>query len=90
MESLELLERISKGEDSFTQFKREINDPNKLSEEMVAFSNAEGGVIIVGVDDDGTIIGVENEAIPKLNQLISNVANENIRPPNSKKTFGCK
>ena len=40
MEAIELIERISNGEDSFTQFKREVTDANKLADELTAFSNA--------------------------------------------------
>lgn len=53
MEVLELLERIELGEDSTTQFKENINNNTSLAEEMVAFSNASGGLIIVGVKDSG-------------------------------------
>lgn len=81
MEALEIIDRIEKGEDSFTQFKREVTDATKLARELVAFSNAEGGVIFVGVDDSGQIAGLAPEAIRKLNQLISNSANENVKPP---------
>lgn len=81
MEAIELIERISNGEDSFTQFKREVTDANKLADELTAFSNAEGGLILIGVDDDGSIVGLSNEVIGKLNQLIGNTSNENVRPP---------
>lgn len=81
MEALELIERISNGEDSFTQFKREVTDANKFADELTAFSNAEGGLILIGVDDDASIVGVSHETIGKLNQLIGNCANENVRPP---------
>ena len=40
METLELIERISNGEDSFTQFKENITNNEKLAEELVAFSNS--------------------------------------------------
>lgn len=81
METIEIINRISKGEDSFTQFKEKIIDSNKLAEEFVAFSNANGGIIIVGVSDNGDIIGLSDDEIRNLNQLISNVANENVKPP---------
>ena len=51
METLELIERISNGEDSFTQFKRESIPAKDLAKEFVAFLNAEGGILIFGVDD---------------------------------------
>jgi ATP-dependent DNA helicase RecG len=47
---------------------------------MVAFSNGMGGKIIVGVDDDGVIIGLTKKEMQDLNNLISNAASENVRP----------
>ncbi len=82
MESLELIERISKGEDSFTQFKREIVPVKDLAKEFVAFLNAGGGVVIFGVDDKtGEILGLSFEEVEKLGQHIGNCANENVKPP---------
>ena len=43
-------------EDMRTEFKREASD--KIAKAAVAFSNTEGGSIFVGIDDDGTLIGV--------------------------------
>lgn len=81
MQPAELLEIIDKGEDSRTQFKKDITNAVQLAQEMVAFSNTRGGFIIVGVDDSGNIAGLESEDIRRLNQLISNGANENVKPP---------
>jgi len=81
METLELIERISTGEDSYTQFKRELVKAKELAKEMVAFANSEGGIIIFGVDDNGEIIGLSSEEIEALGQLVGNTANENVRPP---------
>uniref|UniRef100_Q3ASU5 Putative transcriptional regulator n=1 Tax=Chlorobium chlorochromatii (strain CaD3) TaxID=340177 RepID=Q3ASU5_CHLCH len=72
---------IASGEDSFTQFKENIFDSKKLAEEFVAFSNAEGGVILLGVNDKRELVGLDNADIHRLNQLISNTANENVKPP---------
>jgi ATP-dependent DNA helicase RecG len=78
---LEVLEAIQKGEDGFTQFKEVISDSKKFAEEMVAFSNSEGGQIIIGVANNGEIKGLTGDQIDSFNQLISNIANENIKPP---------
>jgi ATP-dependent DNA helicase RecG len=79
----ELLLRIKAGEDSYTQFKRGFEHVNSLAEEMVAFANTAGGIILIGVDEnkDGTgeITGVANTK--DLNNLISNAATENCVPP---------
>ena len=77
----ELLKKISNGEDSFTQFKVNITNVDKLAGEFVAFSNAKGGWLIVGVDDNSKVIGVNSDDIKRLNQLIGNVINSNVIPP---------
>ena len=82
METLELLERIANGEDSFTQFKEKVIKAKDLAREFVAFSNAEGGIIVFGVaDKTGDIVGLDKEEIEEIGQLIGNTANENVKPP---------
>ena len=81
METLELIERISNGEDSFTQFKRESIPAKDLAKEFVSFLNAEGGILIFGVDDSGEIKGLSFDEIEKLGQLIGNSAVQNVKPP---------
>lgn len=81
METLELIERISNGEDSFTQFKENITNNEKLAEELVAFSNSKGGFLIIGVSDNHDILGLSDDDIRRLNLLIGNVINSNIVPP---------
>jgi predicted HTH transcriptional regulator len=81
---------ISCGEDSTTQFKASITKSKDLAKEMVAFANSEGGIIIVGVSDDGTIAGLSSVESQELGQLIGNVANENIRHRNPILNSICK
>lgn len=81
METLELIERISNGEDSFTQFKRESIPAKDLAKEFVSFLNAEGGILVFGVSDDGDITGLSFDEIEKLGQLIGNTAEQNVKPP---------
>jgi predicted HTH transcriptional regulator len=77
----DILKRIKNGEDSYTQFKLNVTNSNKLAQELVAFSNAKGGLLIIGVDDSQNIVGLSNDDIKRLNQLIGNVINTNIIPP---------
>lgn len=49
---------INMNENSFIEFKRELND--KFEKEVVSFLNANGGHIYIGVEDDSTIYGVQN------------------------------
>lgn len=80
MEAIELIEIIGRGEDSHTQFKRNITNAESLAGDLAAFSNSSGGRIIVGVDDNDTIVGLTKDDIRRLNQLIANTATNNVRP----------
>ena len=78
---MDIIRKISNGEDSYTQFKENITNTDKLAEELVAFSNARGGCLIIGVHDNGDIKGLKKDDIHRLNQLIGNVINSNVNPP---------
>jgi ATP-dependent DNA helicase RecG len=80
MEAIKLQEILAKGEDSTLQFKKDINNPDSLAAEMVAFSNGLGGKIFIGVNDDGSIAGLSGDDIRRINQLISNTASQNVQP----------
>lgn len=57
----ELTTRIEEGEGLTTEFKRKVSTGEKIAKEMIAFANTRGGVIIFGVDDDKSIVGVVSE-----------------------------
>ncbi|CAC9570163.1 Uncharacterized protein BT3327 [uncultured Gammaproteobacteria bacterium] len=80
----ELLEKIALGEDSTIEFKRELGakTSNKVSMggEITAFANSNGGVILIGVDDDGKIIGVTSEQLKKDEKTIIEICNDSIKP----------
>lgn len=79
METAELLEIIGRDEDSKHQFKANVTNETSLAQEMVAFSNSGGGSIFIGVSNDGTFTGLGS--IGRLNQLVSNAASQQVRPP---------
>ena len=81
MEALEILDIIQKGEDSKHQFKENFTNAASLASEMVAFSNSDGGIILIGISDLGSTIGLSDVDIRRLNQLISNAATNNVRNP---------
>ncbi|MBW2164206.1 MAG: putative DNA binding domain-containing protein [Deltaproteobacteria bacterium] len=80
METTELLEIIGRDEDSKHQFKANVTNEISLAQEMVAFSNSQGGTIFIGVSDDGTFAGLTREDMGRLNQLVSNAASQQVRP----------
>jgi ATP-dependent DNA helicase RecG len=77
----ELLDKIKTGEDSSTQFKVNLNNIDSLAAELVAFSNAKGGTIFVGVDDNGQAIGINKSEVGRLNQMISNACSQHVKSP---------
>ena len=77
----ELQAQVVLGEDSRRQFKQEMTNADSLAAEMAAFSNAEGGVIYLGVADDGSLPGLSRADVARLNQLIGNAASQHIRSP---------
>ncbi len=81
METTELIEIIGRGEDSRHQFKEDFRNADSLAAELVAFSNADGGQLFIGVADNGQVIGLSAPDIGRLNQLVSNVASEKVIPP---------
>jgi len=80
MEAIELIELIGLGEDSHTQFKKTITNPASIAGEIVAFSNSKGGRIIIGVNDQGTVVGLSVDDIRRINLLISSTATDHVRP----------
>ncbi|MEI7099878.1 helix-turn-helix domain-containing protein, partial [Klebsiella pneumoniae] len=56
METTELIEALSRGEDSRHQFKESFTNADALAAEIVAFSNTAGGQIFIGAQNDGTVL----------------------------------
>ncbi len=52
---------IEEGEGFEMEFKRKVSSPKKIAKTLSSFANTQGGIILFGVDDDGTIVGVESE-----------------------------
>jgi len=80
MELHQLLDLLDKGEDSSRQFKKNVTNADSLAGDMVAFSNGTGGKVLIGVNDDGSVVGLSSEDVRRLNQLISNTASQNVKP----------
>jgi len=81
METSELLAIIARDEDGMHQFKANVTNAKSLAQEMVAFSNSNGGMILIGVTGDRQIAGLTADDMARLNQLVSNTASQMVRPP---------
>lgn len=59
MNTQDILTWIQNGENSGMEFKRDDIRPEQLAKEMIAFLNFKGGKILLGVDDDGSVSGLQ-------------------------------
>ncbi len=75
----ELKELIEEGENLQCEFKLKFSTEEKIAKEMIAFANTKGGYLIFGVDDDGSIMGVESEK--EVADLVIQTAKEYCVPP---------
>ncbi|MBQ3990536.1 MAG: ATP-binding protein, partial [Bacteroidales bacterium] len=57
----ELLERIAEGEGLHLDFKHCISDSGKIARSLAAYANTDGGSLLIGVRDNGSIAGVSSE-----------------------------
>jgi predicted HTH transcriptional regulator len=70
---------IEEGEGFTIEFKRRISSPEKIARTIISFANTKGGTILFGVDDDGSIIGVESEKSEI--EMIQTAGDDFIDPP---------
>jgi predicted HTH transcriptional regulator len=56
-----LLDLVAEGEGLRVEFKRLVHSAPKIARSITAFANTSGGVILIGVDDDRRIVGIQSE-----------------------------
>ena len=61
MKKEELLQLIANLENSGVELKSDQERPERLAKEIVALANFNGGKLILGVDDDGNITGIQRK-----------------------------
>ena len=76
----ELIEKIILGEDTMIEFKREMPHRNSLADEIGAFANAKGGVILIGIDNDRNIVGLELQELDRVENAVVEICNDSIEP----------
>lgn len=57
----QLDELIAQGEGSRLEFKRTISAAHRIARTLAAFANTAGGTLLIGVADDGRMMGVPSE-----------------------------
>ena len=85
-----LLHQIRLGEDSFLEFKEvvftgsKIKGPKRdvLADEIAAFANARGGVLVLGVQDrTHEIVGIPMDRLDSVVSTVREVARDLVKPP---------
>jgi ATP-dependent DNA helicase RecG len=77
----ELLELIRNRESSGVEFKRDDIHPEQLAKELCALANLEGGHVLLGVEDDGTISGLTRAEHDAEEWVMNICRGDNLRPP---------
>ena len=84
----EIRQRLRLGEDSAWEFKQvefsgdRPTSPRRddLADEMVAFANANGGMLLCGITDDGSIQGMSPEQMAAVDRLLVEVSTDLVKP----------
>ena len=85
----DILRQLRLGEDSRWEFKQiefrgdKPASPRRddIADELGAFANAEGGIVLCGVTDDGTIQGMSRKQMAALDRLLAEVSTDALEPP---------
>lgn len=70
---------IRQGENSAVEFKAAGVRPESLAKELVAFANSQGGVVLVGVEDNGEITGLNKPE--QFCDWVANILRTTVNPP---------
>lgn len=84
MTEYELLKLIQEGENIHVEFKKSTNEITKdVYDTVCSFSNREGGTIVLGIKDNGDILGIAPNAVDHLKKdFVTTINNgEKINPP---------
>jgi len=79
MKYQQVISMIDAGEGINIEFKQRFSDYEKISKEIIAFANTQGGFILFGVDDNKKVCGVESEKAEA--ELILECAQKYCEPP---------
>ena len=81
MKEIDIIQQIKSGEVSKVQFKERLLDNYDIGCELVAFSNARGGTLVVGVKDKtGSVNPLSYLEVQETTNTLGNIASENVVP----------
>ena len=80
MNRTDLLQLIAGGENSRVEFKRDDVPPDRLASRLAGLLNLDGGHVLLGVEDDGSISGLSRPP-EKAEEWLMQVARDHLQPP---------
>ena len=75
---MDIIKLTQIGESNTLEYKRNTNSLDSILKSVSAFANTAGGIILVGIDDDGTIIGLSDTG--KIQEQLANAISHRIKP----------
>lgn len=75
----QLHELIARGEGEMLEFKKRTTHPHRISRTLVSLANTRGGQVLVGVEDNGRVVGVRDAEEERF--LLLQAAQHYIDPP---------
>ena len=61
MTEQKLKELIERGENSSIEFKSCSVRAETVAKEMISFANSSGGLVLLGIEDDGSVSGLDSK-----------------------------
>lgn len=73
---------LQRSEGKTLEFKQDLSSPKPLMKTLVAFANTAGGLLVVGIDDDRKIVGIEHplDAEERLCNMVSDAISPRLVP----------
>ena len=81
MNKTRLFELIRDGASSTLEFERDDVPTQDLAKHLVAFLNLEGGTVLIGVEDDGSISGTTRDCRHRIEEWVAEICCTEIEPP---------
>lgn len=79
IDSAQILALAAAGEGKTVEFKRGLQHDAKIARTLAAFANTRGGILLVGIGDDGEILGAPHP--PRTREHLHAIARERVEPP---------
>ncbi|MDU0290162.1 ATP-binding protein [Saccharothrix longispora] len=76
MDKAEFLELVEGGESGTVEFKLDLGRVEGLARTSAAFANTDGGTILFGVDDDGSLRGLTDAQVEKIGETLEKLSRQ--------------